>query len=185
MRAFVALELPDPVRRAAAALGERMLPLGDVRPVPEHQLHLTLKFLGDLGERTVEDLGRAVAAEPWPTPSLRLAGLGRFPAGGAPRVLWAGVDGDLAALAAMAARAEALASAVGVPAETRPFRAHVTLGRCRSPRGAAALRAFVRAHATVEVAGPFAPPAVTLFRSDVGRDGAVHHALVRAPLPSR
>ncbi|MGE3174433.1 MAG: RNA 2',3'-cyclic phosphodiesterase [Planctomycetota bacterium] len=184
MRAFVALELPDEVRRAGAALGARLAEVAAVRPVPEGQLHLTLKFLGDIDERQGVQLGSALAAETWPSMRLQLRGLGQFPPRGAPHVVWAGVEGDLQRLSEVAGRVETLASAVGVPAETRPFRAHVTLGRCRSPRGALALGEMLRERAAGPLGPPFAAPAVALFRSDVGGEGAVHRALVRVPLPA-
>jgi len=182
MRGFVALELPDAVRQQLAALGRRLQPLGDVRSTPTSQLHVTLKFLGDVDDAQAGAIGRHLAAARWQRLQLRPAGLGQFPPRGAPRVLWAGLGGDTAPLAALARELETLATGLGVAGEDRPFRAHVTLGRCRSPRGAAALqRALQELGAGLD--GPdFTATTVTLFRSEPGPAGAVHTPIAHAQL---
>jgi 2'-5' RNA ligase len=181
-RCFVALDLPAPVRALLAAAGARLRGLGDVRQVPEAQLHLTLRFCGDIDERQRAALGGVVEAGPWPALQLLLSGLGQFPPRGAPRVLWAGVAGDVEALAQIASRIEAAAAAAGVPREDRPFHPHVTLGRARSPRGGARLSAALREQGRVFASEPFAPQGLTLYRSELGAGGSVHTPLVTGRL---
>jgi 2'-5' RNA ligase len=100
--------------------------------VPE-RWHLTLLFLGTVPEECVGPLvtaaGPAVAAAP--PMALRLAGGGRFGSLRRPQVAWAGLDGDVAPLVALAARLADAARALRLPVEDRPFRPHLTLGRWR------------------------------------------------------
>jgi 2'-5' RNA ligase len=99
--------------------------------------HVTLAFFGEVPESRVPALtaalGRTVGR---PSMHLRLAGAGTFPERGAPRVLWVGVDGDVAELAELAAAAAEAARSVGVPVDRRPYRPHLTVGRWRSGRPA-------------------------------------------------
>jgi 2'-5' RNA ligase len=112
-------------------------PLRDVPGAPRwsapHRWHLTLLFLGAVPEERVPPLidaaGPAVAGTPVMT--LRLAGGGRFGSQRRPQVAWAGLDGDVAPLKELAARLAAVARALRLPVEDRPFRAHLTLGRWR------------------------------------------------------
>ena len=95
--------------------------------------HLTLLFLGAVPDDRVSPLVDAAAPAVGGTPAmtLRLAGGGRFGSLRRPQVAWAGLDGDVAALSALAARLTAAARTVRLPVEDRPFRAHLTLGRWR------------------------------------------------------
>ena len=100
--------------------------------VPE-RWHLTLLFLGSVPAGCLEPLVSAAAPAVAGTPAmeLRLAGGGRFGSVRRPQVAWAGLDGDVAALVALAARLADAARAVRLPVEDRPFRPHLTLGRWR------------------------------------------------------
>ncbi len=134
-RTFVAIELGDDARtylaREVARL-ERALP--GVRWVDADNMHLTLVFLGELDDTqlaaVVEAAGVAAAVKPF---TLEVAGLGSFGPPHAPRVVWAGLRGNLQRLNELY---EALAAAVearGFPRETRPFAPHLTLARLKTP----------------------------------------------------
>jgi 2'-5' RNA ligase len=136
-RLFVAVPLPEATVRAVEAIvvavRSQALPEGmrDVRWVRLDGLHLTLRFLGPTPDDRIEPTADAVhdaaaAVEPIP---IRLAGTGTFPAYGRPRTLWIGVVDGGDALAALAARVDGALVAARWPAETRPFRAHLTLAR--------------------------------------------------------
>jgi len=148
MRLFLAIEIPQAVRREAA---RRIAGLRDRLPrarwVDPEILHLTLLFFGQVDEAKVPALGaalRAAFARHAPM-ELRLAGGGTFPPRRPARVAWVGLEtteaveeeDDLAAL-----QADAMAAAVesiGFVPEDRPFHPHVTLARCEPfwPRDAA------------------------------------------------
>ena len=181
-RSFVAIPLPEDVRGRLAALQETLRPArADVKWVDPALLHVTLKFLGDLDDeaRPVLESGlQRIAASAAPI-DLEARGLGAFPPSGAPRVVWAGLSerapGRLAGLAG------AVEAAAGFPPEGRPFAAHVTLGRVKSPRNAAALRALLEAGRDAD-AGAFRADAVVLFRSDLTPQGPTYTAVARFPL---
>lgn len=186
MRCFVAIELPEAVRAIlaeAAARLRRAAPRADVRWVPPASLHLTLRFLGEVGEpalAAVVSALRPVAAASDPIP-LGLAGLGVFPGPARPRVLWAGIETGGAAVARLAGAIEQAVTALGFPAAPRPFEGHVTLARLRSPRGMNRLLRAVEALAG-ESFGRWTARDVVVFRSHLGREGARYEALVRLPL---
>ena len=93
--------------------------------------HLTLLFLGAVPPALLPDLTAAVGTAVAGTlpATLRLAGAGRFGSRRRPAVCWAGLDGDVAVLTALAGRLAAAARGLGLPVEDRPFRPHLTLGR--------------------------------------------------------
>ena len=143
MRLFVAIELDQAVRQAAAAVGDRLArslqkALAGRNPgvswVRAENLHLTLRFLGEIEDSRASSL---VARFAEPLPSLpfeiELGGLGVFPAAGAPRVVWIGVTDGRPELVSLAACVEDRLEAWGFGREPRPFQAHLTLGRCRQP----------------------------------------------------
>ena len=96
-------------------------------------MHLTLKFLGNIPSADVSLLLECVReiARAKPAFSLKLTGLGMFPNRRKPRVLWAGVGGDLDALSSLQQVAEDAIDSLGYSPEYRPFRPHITLGRPR------------------------------------------------------
>lgn len=138
MRLFVAVNLPDHVRRAiasaAAPLRGASFPIKWVEP---DGLHLTLKFLGeveaDRQAAVVQALGRAChGARPF---ELLLGGFGAFPSAARARVVWLGCD-PVPALELLQHGVEREYAALGFPVEGRPFRPHLTLGRARATAGA-------------------------------------------------
>jgi 2'-5' RNA ligase len=136
--------MDGPVRQEVAAILDRLRGTGaDVKWVPPENLHVTLQFLGDVGSERTDELvsllrGAVEAARAFP---VRLAGLGAFPSRGSERVLWAGVARGGEDLARLALRVERVLVPAGFLAPSdRPFRAHVTLGRPKSPRGLGPLR---------------------------------------------
>ena len=174
IRAFIAIDLPPDVKAAlggvAAELGQG-LPRGVVRWVRPEQMHLTLRFLGDTPAERLPALYAAmdaVAAGRAPF-ALRLTEPGCFPNARRPRVVWVGLGGDAAALAALVAALNAALSALGLPPEDKPFRAHLTLGRVKDERAAPDLSLSA---AVPALAVPVA--AIHLIESDLRPDGPVY-----------
>jgi 2'-5' RNA ligase len=116
-------------------LAAALAPLRDAPGAPRWadpgRWHLTLLFLGAVPPALLPGLTAGVGASVAGTPPavLRLAGAGRFGPRGRPRVCWAGVDGEVSVLTALAGRLAAAARGLGLPVEDRPFRPHLTLGR--------------------------------------------------------
>ena len=186
-RLFVALPVPPAARARLARLQETLGAAGlPVRWSRSEGLHLTLVFIG---ERPAQDVTRAEGAlrravsgrAPF---ALALTGLGGFPRLDRPRVLWAGLSGDLAALDGVQAAVAGELRAAGIPFESRPFRAHVTLGRATGAFDAAGVAALQSAARTASGSSWGAWPAaeVRLMESRLLRGGAAYTALVRMPL---
>lgn len=186
-RLFVALDPPDAVRRRLAAIGVELRrgagrAADEVRWVPPENVHLTLQFLGAVPEERVPDVEaalRAAAAATRPL-SLEVKGVGGFPNARRPRVLWAGLAGDLAALEALAADVGRRLAPLGFPPEDRPFSAHLTLGRAREARGSPGL-AGALARAAEAAGAPWRATELVLFESHLSPKGPHYDPLVRAP----
>jgi len=153
----------------------------DVAWVARDNLHLTLKFLGAVeGDRlgaVTTALAGAVTARP--AFQLALSGLGAFPSAVRPRVLWAGIGEGAGAAADVAARIDAALDPLGFPRETRPFSAHVTLGRVRAPRAG---RGLAEALAAGAPSGRQPVGHVSLMRSELSPRGARYTELAALPL---
>ena len=147
-RVFCAIEIPAPARRR---LLEHIVRLREA--VPEAQaswsreanLHLTLKFLGEIPRASVAELSNAAArATAGLSPfSIQLEDAGVFPTQGAPRVLWIGIKDAAGNLAELQARLEGEAGQAGFAKDARRFQPHLTLARLRKP---AAARKLAAAH---------------------------------------
>ena len=189
VRTFVAIELPAAVRTALAelqtALRATALPLRLTAP---EALHLTLAFVGEIPAVRVADLTAAVAggAQGVGPFVLRAEGVGMFPNARAPRVVWAGVEGDPDALARLTNLRATLVrelAAAGFPADRR-FDPHLTLARVRdgaSPADRAAIGAAVQALPSLSAVA-FPVPAVSVMRSDLQSGGAVYSRLAEVVL---
>ena len=185
MRLFLAAELPDEVRRRLAeaqeALKPARLPVKWTRP---EAIHLTFRFLGETPEAHVPAIGEAVSRnleEDTARFRLEARGVGVFPDHGRPRVIWAGIEGDLAAAGRLKEALDKALRPLGFAEEERPFRPHLTLGRLVDGRLAPDWRARVGDLAG-ERFGAIEVGACVLFRSHLLPEGARYDALRRFPL---
>lgn len=184
-RLFVAVNLPAAVRAGivtAVAPLVASVPRG-VAWVREPNLHLTLRFLGDRPLALVEPLSSrlAVVAAAEPTFDLALGGLGAFPSLRKPRVLWIGVESNVA-LAALYQKVDEVCASLGVEREARPFHPHVTIGRVR-PGGAMATAGLQQAVVALSTSRwSLSVSSVDLMSSTMGRGGSQYARLSAAPL---
>ncbi len=134
--------------------------------------HVTLAFLGEVGEPAAGALGPRLerAAHRHPSLPLSFAGAGAFPAPGRARVLWAGISGDRRALEALARSVAAGARRAGAPPpdEGRRFRPHLTLARCREPADVGRLVDALAGYA----GAPWTAAEIHLIRSHPGDPGS-------------
>lgn len=175
-RTFVAIELEARLREAMGELQWRLRPrLGGIKVARPGGIHLTLRFLGETSREQVATLVPllAAAAAACPPCDARVAGLGRFPERGSPRVLWLGLDVPPLLLELQRA-CEHAARAVGFEPEQRPFRAHLTLGRWRD--------AVPRPDLPPTDLGTTRLETLALFESQLRPDGAVYVPLARFAL---
>lgn len=151
---------------------------------PAVNLHLTLAFLGEVGEEQVAAAGEAVrevaaSRRGW---SIEWTATGVFPATSRPRVLWLGVGPNRDLDVTHRALREALA-ARGLPVDARAFHPHLTLARVRRGEVGAQRRDQVLAHLETLPAVPASTVvSLVLYRSELGGGPAVHSALLTAPL---
>jgi 2'-5' RNA ligase len=177
MRLFVAIDLPWPLKQRLAALGGRGLP--GARWMPAENLHLTLRFIGEVPPHRAEEIDLALAALQSRRFDLVFAGIGTFARGGRETALWAGVARN-EALERLQAKVEQALQRAGLPPERRRFSPHVTLARLDNP-ASARLAAFVQAHNLFR-AEPMQVERFALFSSRTGNEASVYTVEVEYPL---
>jgi 2'-5' RNA ligase len=138
MRAFISAELPNDLKKmiTAATAGLREIESG-IKWVEEQNLHLTLKFLGWVEEKDIDKMLRLAEESAKGTGSfkLKLAGMGTFPEGKSPRVIWVGITEGGERLKEIAEKLENQLSQAGFRSEEREFSTHLTLGRVKDKKG--------------------------------------------------
>ena len=187
LRAFIAVEIPSEIqlniqkevthfRKGIEAL---------VRWVPPHNMHLTLKFLGDVSPKNVEFLTQMLRNEAGNIQcfDIHLAGLGSFPSLRRPRVLYVGIRAP-AALDALQHGIESALRRLGYESEERPFSAHLTLGRVKQNISAVDQQKIRRAleDTQVDLLGTARVDSVHLYKSELNPGGSVYTRLYSAPL---
>jgi RNA 2',3'-cyclic 3'-phosphodiesterase len=182
-RIFIAIELPADVRARVAqhiACLRRELP--DVRAgwSREDNLHLTLKFLGDVPVADIPKVSNAVASATKSAPSFELtfSDCGTFPPHGRPSVLWLGTQAP--GLQALHAAIDQELDTAGFPRESRPFHPHLTIARLRQSQGARQLADLHKSLGFAPIA--FAVSEVVVFRSELLTHGSQHAAISRHKL---
>lgn len=169
-RLFVALEMPEETKDALAPL---MRGLGDVRWTSEDQLHLTLRFIGELDNGRANEVADALGLVLGAPFILRLKGIGHFPPRGEPRVIWAGVEHQ-PELVALKRRIDRALSQAGIDRDPTKYKPHVTLARLRRPPTRAGLATYLLRH-SLFLSPPFPVSGFKLFSSWLDRHGADHH----------
>lgn len=174
-RLFVAIRPPEVIRDL---LVDAMEDNPDLRWVSDENLHLTLRFIGEIERPLAEDIAAALAGIRSPSFTLGLAGVGIFEQrnGGA---LWAGVR-PKDSVAALAAKVERVCAAAGLEPERRAFHPHITVARWNR-RSSAAAQAFLERNRAL-ASPPFAVDRFTLFESRLSRHGAHYEAVADYPL---
>lgn len=187
LRAFIAVAIPSEIQQKiyTETANFRRGILSLVRWVPPQNLHLTLKFLGDVSSNNLDFIRQMLRQEAENIPSfdMHLAGLGAFPNSKRPRVLFIGIQAP-AALEALQRGIESASRRLGYEAEERPFSAHLTLGRVRqniSPIEQQQIRRALEG-IQVDLLGTARVDSVHLYKSDLNPGGSVYTRLYSAPL---
>jgi 2'-5' RNA ligase len=149
-------------------------------------IHLTLKFLGETPANRQAAITAAVteAAKGHKPFGLTLEGAGCFPNTRKPRIVWAGLGGEIKALHALRDAVERIVSPLGYPTEDRPFSPHLTLGRARQEAGMAALAALGAQIEKLNVGklAAWQVEGISLMRSELKPSGAAYTQLAYAAL---
>jgi RNA 2',3'-cyclic 3'-phosphodiesterase len=174
-RLFVGIRPPAFVRDA---LIDTMDDVPDARWQDDDQLHLTLRYIGEVERPVAEDVAVALGSVHVPPLDLRVEELGCFEHRGRVGTLWAGVAPP-EPLAALHRKIDAALVRIGLPPERRAYHPHITLARLKAP--ASAVRHWLAAEALPQPL-PFTATAMLLFESHLRRDGASYEVVARYPL---
>lgn len=175
IRAFICIEVPPPIRarieELQRALRRRDVPLSWVKP---SNIHLTIKFLGDLAASRIERVRQAVerACQSISPFDITVDGTGCFPSAKSPRVLWVGLGPLPDELRRLHSNIEAELAGEGFAREAKRFTPHLTIGRVRDP---------IKARQTVEellaagfAAESFPASEVIVMRSELHPSGSIY-----------
>ncbi|WP_366553386.1 RNA 2',3'-cyclic phosphodiesterase [Aquibaculum sediminis] len=176
MRLFIALGLPEDVRERLQFLAGG---LPGARWVPPENLHLTLRFLGDVDNGLARDIDDALHGMDFPRFELTLSGIGVFTEGKRINTLWVGVENN-PKLERLQAKVDQASVRAGVKPDRRKFKPHVTLARGRIEHGPK-LERFLMEHSLFRL-HPFTVDAFTLFSSHLQSGGPLYVPEVTYPL---
>ncbi|MEW6443562.1 MAG: RNA 2',3'-cyclic phosphodiesterase [bacterium] len=175
IRCFLAISLPEDLRDSLENLRSRLdLPQFDVRWVQASNVHLTLRFLGEIPESDLRRISLAAgrAAEVTESFSFRIEELGAFPTLQSPKVVWVGVQPP-EPLTHLERRLSKELDQVQWPPPDKPFRPHLTLGRVKSPRGKTELKKVLEKHQKERV-GEALATGIELIRSQLRPSGPIY-----------
>ena len=174
-RLFVAIRPPRTIREQLLGL---MGGVSGARWQGDEQIHLTLRFIGEVERNIAEDIAGALTAVRQPTFDIELNGIGTFSRGGQPEVIWAGVAPH-EPLKALHKKIDQACVRAGLEPERRAYSPHITLARLK--RGAGPVGGLLEAAGSV-TSPPFCVDSFALYESRLAPDGAIHTVVERYPL---
>ena len=182
IRSFVSIDFEDSqvlsriksVMSSLSALG------GDLKPVEEDNIHLTLKFLGNVSASKLEEIKSSLTQVTFPPFSLEIKGAGAFPSLKRMNVVWVGVGEGWSQVELIYEQTEKLLHQLGFSRETRPFSPHITVARVKSGRKRDEIAAFL-GHLTDESFGTFNVQSVRLKQSVLSPSGPKYSTLFEVP----
>ncbi len=186
IRTFIATPLPEQVVSFIRELQREIKSYGlNVKWVRPENIHITLKFLGEIDKADVGRIGEAMAGAVKGSHPVSLAGkgIGVFPGIKRPRVIWLGLRGETFPLIELQKRVDAALEDIGFPKEGRPFKAHLTLSRVKGKVDSKKLLDIMKKFGDAE-SESFVADQIILFKSDLRPTSAVYTRLVTADLGS-
>ena len=186
LRAFIPIELPDEIRerleQVTAHLKEKLDEI-PVRWVPVGNIHLTLKFLGQIRENQVEAIDQEIKntlKHHFPF-KLQAKGVGVFPSIKRPRVLWVGLSGQINRLLDLQKQLELGLEQLGFPLEKRSYKGHLTVGRIKDRIEPQKMITAIKESSRFQSCD-FVVQNVTFFKSDLKQTGAEYTRLTRSAI---
>ena len=191
LRAFIAIELPDQLQNTLEKQTARLRQtLGNdlIRWIPTKNIHLTLKFIGDIAASHVDFLKQLLTqtADSHPQFTLQIGGIGSFPNSKRPRVLWAGIHAP-AELTSLQKSIEAGTTRLGYEKEEKTFSPHLTLGRVRQNLNETTLQKTRITLGTIQLGNIDSTrvDSIHLYKSELHTSGSVYTKLFSAPLNNK
>jgi RNA 2',3'-cyclic 3'-phosphodiesterase len=181
MRCFIAIEIPSEIKSAFIDLQNDLRNAGaDVAWTNPDNVHLTLKFLGEIDKKLIGEVEKVCLETIADMPPFKLSinGTGVFPNARHPRVLWVGLSGDVERLERLQEQLDERLAGIGFDNEEKDFQPHLTVGRIRSNKNLRELLA--RSDGYTLPALSFVVQEIVLMKSDLLPSGACHTELARA-----
>ncbi len=179
IRTFIAFKLPKNIISSISEIQNRFKSYAfKARWVNPANIHLTLKFLGDINYTDIEKVSEAIinAVNGHAPISLAVKGTGVFPGIKRPRVIWVGLTGEIEKLVGIQNDIEENLEELGFPREKRPFRGHLTLGRIKGKINPKKLLDAIKKFEKFE-SELFTADKIFLFKSDLKSTGSVYTEL--------
>jgi 2'-5' RNA ligase len=180
-RCFVAVDVDDAPLRTAFSKAQKAIEStgADVKSVEGENIHITLKFLGEIPESKTAQVADLVKGISFKAFTLEFHGVGVFPSLSRPSVVWAGVSGEASDMLAVFTELERGLRGLGFEPERRPFQPHVTLCRVRSGRNRAQLAEAIEMMKN-EVFGPLRVEHIRFKKSILTRSGPIYTTLTES-----
>jgi 2'-5' RNA ligase len=184
MRSFIAIKIPDEIKKNMVTIQEQLKKAKVEASWPRAEgMHLTLKFLGDVPETRITEIvnGLQTAAEGIGQLRLEVKGIGTFPNSQNPRVVWIGISGDIEKLTKLQGAVEDTMARIGLERDKRKFAAHLTLGRIKNIRSRDQWLAVLAELRDRSLSG-FDATSIYLMKSELKSAGAVYEEMGRVDL---
>jgi 2'-5' RNA ligase len=187
MRAFIAIELPQEIKDYLAKVQAKLKTANaDVKWVNPQNIHLTLKFLGEIDEKQLNQISQILddVAGNKAQFYIHLASFGAFPSIKSARVIWAGIDKGDPESKEIAGELEEKIEKIGIPKEERAFSSHITIGRTRSSKNRQQLSQELEnlTDESGKLPAEFKTERITLFKSTLTPKGPIYEILKEAHL---
>jgi 2'-5' RNA ligase len=182
VRSFISIDLEDQqiLSRVASIISSLQALGGDLKPVEVENIHLTLKFLGNVSTPRLADVKSSLKQLTFPSFSAEIKGIGAFPNLKHMNVVWVGVDEGWSQVEQIYEQVEKLLSSLGFRQENRPFSPHITIARVRSGRRRDEIANFLQ-HLSEESFGAITVDKVRLKQSVLSSSGPKYSTLLEVP----
>ncbi len=184
IRTFIAFELPKNIISSISKVQEGIRSYGlKARWVCPENIHVTLKFLGNIKEADIEKIGGVIfeSAKEYAPISLTAKGIGVFPGIKRPRVIWVGIRGETDLLVGLQKRLDEKLETIGFQPENRPFKGHLTLARIKKKINSKRLIDAIKEFGEFE-SETFIADKLLLFKSELKPTGSVYTKLISVGL---
>lgn len=187
MRTFIAIELPQEIKDYLAHLQNQLKVSGaDVKWVEPQNIHLTLKFLGEIEDKKLDEITQILEdiAKTKNSFQMRIFSIGAFPKINFPRIIWVGIDKGDSQSKEIAKELEEKMKNLGIRREDRAFSSHITIGRVRSSLNREKLVKDLNNLLNIfgKETHEFLVSKITLFKSALTPKGPVYEVLKEANL---
>ena len=186
VRSFISIDLEDQqiLSRVASIISSLQALGGDFKPVEVENIHLTLKFLGNVSTTRLADVKSSLKQLTFPSFLAEIKGAGAFPNLNHMNVIWVGVDEGWSQVEQIFEQVEKLLSSLGFRRENRPFSPHITIARVRSGRKRDEIANFLQ-HLSEESFGAITVDRVRLKQSVLSSSGPKYSTLLEVPSQPR